>query len=132
VLSFEHKLMEDVVNKGSNSTSREATSSRSMTKDVGDLVDTYIALAKANVTQRAADAASVSAAGILIAVLAMFTILFAGLGLAWWLGQLLSSVVGGFLIVAGIFGLGLALIIAFKEQFLYPFIRNKVVKKVYE
>jgi hypothetical protein len=108
------------------------TSSRSMTRDVSDLVDNYIALAKANVTQKAADAASVSVTGIIMVVLALFTILFAGFALAWWLAGLINSVVGGFLIVAGLFALLLTVLIIFKEQFLYPIIRNKVVKKIYE
>ena len=103
-----------------------------MTKDVTDLVDTYIALAKANVTQKAADAASVSVSGVLMAVLGFFFLLFAAFGLAWWIGDLISSRVGGFLIVGGFFALLLVLLIAFKEQFLYPVIRNKIVKKVYE
>lgn len=108
------------------------TPSRSMSKDVRDLVDTYIELAKANVTQKAADAASVSVAGAIMAVLALFFLLFAAVALAWWIGQLISSTAGGFLIVAGFFALLLVLLIAFKEQFLYPIIRNKIVRKVYE
>jgi len=124
--------MEEVVIKSSRSTSNENTSSRSMPRDVSDLVETYVALAKANVTQKVADAASSSVTGILVAVLAFLTILFGSFALAWWLGQLISSTVGGFLIVAGIYGLFTALLIAFKEQFLYPIIRNKIVKKVYE
>jgi len=108
------------------------TNSHGITKDVGDLVETYVALAKVNVTQKAAVAASVGAAGVLMAVLAFFLLFFAALGLAWWIGQLLSSMIAGFLIVAGFFGLLLILFIAFKEQFLYPIIRNKIVKKVYE
>ena len=124
--------MEDVLHKSSGSASREPSGSRSMSKDVTDLVDTYIALAKANVAQKAANAASVSVTGIVIAVLACFFIFFGAFALAWWIGQLISSVVGGFLIVAGIFGVGVALIFAFKEQLIYPVIRNTVVKKVYE
>ena len=106
--------------------------SRGITKDVGDLVDTYIALAKVNVTEKAATAASYSIAGIITVALAFMVVLFAGFGLAWWIAQLLSSMIAGFLIVAVFFGLLLILFIAFKEQFLYPIIRNKIVKKVYE
>jgi len=108
------------------------TSTRSITNDVGSLVDTYIELAKANVTQKAADAASVSVSGLLIVVLAFFLIFFAGFALAWWIGELLSSVAAGFLIVAGIFAVLLSLLIYFKKQFIYPLIRNLVVKNVYE
>jgi Putative Actinobacterial Holin-X, holin superfamily III len=124
--------MEEVVHTSSSSAGQETSGSRSMSKDVTDLVDTYIALAKANVTQKAADAASVSVTGILIAVLAFLFIFFGAFALAWWLGQLISSIVGGFLIVAGIFGVGVALIFAFKKQLIYPGVRNMVVKKVYE
>ena len=108
------------------------TSSRSITKDVGDLVDTYIALAKANVTQKAADAASFSISGLCMAALAFFALLFAGLALGWWLGELLSSMSAGFLIVSGIFIVLLLILIFFKEQLIHPIIRNKIVKKVYE
>jgi len=108
------------------------TNAHGIKKDVTDLVDTYIALAKANVTQKAADAASASAAGIIMAVLGFFLLFFAAFGLAWWIGELISSRIGGFLIVAGFFALLIVLLVAFKEQFLYPMIRNKIVKKVYE
>jgi hypothetical protein len=124
--------MEEVIHKSSGGAGGDTTSSRSMSKDVTDLVDTYIALAKANVAEKAANAASVSTVGVLIAVLAFFFIFFAGFALAWWLGGLISSAVGGFLIVAGIFALTAVLLIAFKEQLIYPLIRNKVVKKIYE
>jgi hypothetical protein len=110
----------------------KTTSSRGITQDVSDLVDTYIALAKVNVTEKAACAASYSMAGIITVALAFMVLLFAGFGLAWWVGQLLSSMTAGFLIVGGFFALLLILFIAFKEQFLYPIIRNKIVKKVYE
>jgi hypothetical protein len=108
------------------------TTSRSMTQDVGDLVDTYIELAKANVTKKTAEAASYSVSGICMVVLACFAIFFAGFGLAWWLGQLLSSVTAGFLIVAGIFVVLLVLLMVFKEQLVHPIIRNMIVKKVYD
>jgi len=108
------------------------TSSRNITKDVGDLVDTYIALAKANVTQKAADAASFSISGLFMAALAFFVILFAGLALGWWLGELLSSMIAGFLIVSGIFVVLLLVLIFFKDQLIHPIIRNKIVKKAYE
>jgi hypothetical protein len=108
------------------------TNSRTISKDVSDLVETYVALAKANVSKKAATAVSASVAVIIMAVFACFLILFAALGLAWWLGQLLSSMIAGFLIVSAFFALLLILFIAFKEQLLYPIVRNEVVKKLYE
>src|SRR2546421_5811904 len=107
------------------------TGSPGITKNVTNLVDTYIALAKANVTQKAADAVSVSISGFIMAVLAVFAVFFAGAGLAWWIGRLLSNMIAGFFIVSGLFVLLLVLLVAFKEQFLYPIIRNRIVKKVF-
>jgi len=108
------------------------TNSHGIAKDVGDLVDTYISLAKVNATQKAATAASGTLAYPAMAVFASFVILFMGFGLAWWIGQLLSSMVAGFFIVAVFFALLLILLVAFKEQLVYPIVRNKIVKKVYE
>src|SRR5215510_12245537 len=96
------------------------TNSRSMTQDVGDLVDTYIELARANATKKTAEAASYSVSGVCMVVLACFAIFFAGFGLAWWLGQLLSNVTAGFMIVAGIFVVFFVLLLLFKEQLLHP------------
>lgn len=109
---------------------KEATNG--IAKDVTNLVETYIDIAKANVTQKAANVASMSISGILMVFLGIFCLFFAGAGLAWWIGELLDNMVAGFLIVSGIFALLLVLLIAFKEKLLYPIIRNSVVRKVYE
>jgi len=106
--------------------------SNSITKDVTNLVETYIDIAKANVTQKAANVASASISGFVMAFLAVFCLLFLCIGLAWWIGELLNSAVAGFLIVGGLFALLLVLLIAFKEKLLYPLIRNTIVRKVYE
>jgi len=108
------------------------TGSRNITEDVTNLVDTYVDIAKADATRKLADITSFSVSGFLIVVFACFILLFAALGLAWWIGQLLSSVSAGLLIVAALFGLFLLILIMFKEKILHPFIRNKVVKKLYE
>ena len=108
------------------------TSSRSMTEDVSGLVETYIEIAKADATKKAANVTAYSVAGILMVVFACFIVLFTALGLAWWFGELLSNLVAGLFIVAGIFVILLVVLIVFKEQLIFKRIRNWVVNKIYE
>ena len=97
-----------------------------------EIVDTYYRLGVATATQKGADIAAASVAGILMAFFGFFAFLFLFIGLAFWVGSLVNSVAGGFLIVAGFFALLMGLIIALKGKVIYPMIRNTIVKKVYE
>jgi hypothetical protein len=97
-----------------------------------EIADTYYQLGLAKATQKGADVAAASVGGILMAFFAFFTFLFAFIGLAFWVGTLVNSTAGGFLIVAGFFGLLLGLAIGLKGRLIYPIIRNAIVKKVYE
>lgn len=97
-----------------------------------EIVDTYYRLGVATATQKGADIAAASVSGILLAVFGLFAFLFAFIGLAFWVGTLVNSTAGGFLIVAGFFALLMGLVIALKGKVIYPMIRNAIVKKVYE
>lgn len=97
-----------------------------------DFARTYIKLAKAKATQKAANAASAIFNGVLLVVFAFFMMLFIGLGLAWWLGDVLNSRAGGFLLMAGIYLVLIGTIAALRKTLIYPFIRNIVVKKIYD
>ena len=96
------------------------------------IVDTYYKLGVATATQKGANAAAAGVFGVLLAFLGMLAFLFAFIGLAFWIGSLIDSTAGGFLIVAGFFGLLLGLVIALKGKVIYPMVRNTIVKKVYE
>lgn len=97
-----------------------------------EIADTYYRLGVAKATQKGADIAAASVGAILMALFAFFTFLFAFIGLAFWVGTLVNSTWGGFLIVAGFFLLLLLLVMALKGKVIYPMIRNTIVKKVYE
>ena len=97
-----------------------------------DIADTYYRLGMATVTQKGADVAAASVGAILMAFFAFFAFLFVFIGLAFWVGTLVNSTAGGFLIVAGFFALLLVLVITLKGKVIYPMIRNTIVKKVYE
>jgi hypothetical protein len=93
---------------------------------------TYYKLGVATVTKKGADAAAAAVSGILMAVTGLLGFLFAFIGLAFWLGTLVNSTAGGFLIVAGFFILLMVLVMALKAKVIFPMIRNIIVKKVYE
>ena len=97
-----------------------------------DIFDTYTRLAKATATKKGADAAAAGVSGILIAFMGLLAFLFAFIGLAFWVGTLVNSTAGGFLIVAGFFALLMVLVITTKGRLIHPVIRNTIVKKVYE
>ncbi|HKP32759.1 MAG TPA: hypothetical protein VJT83_08525, partial [Chitinophagaceae bacterium] len=66
--------MEDVISEPHVSESHifSKETGNGIAKDVTNLVETYIDIAKANVTQKAANVASISISGILMVFLAIF------------------------------------------------------------
>jgi hypothetical protein len=103
-----------------------------LTDHITDYAETYFKLSVLNATDKAAGAASTGVAGILLTVLVFFVLLFTGIGLGYWLGQTLNSMLAGFCIVAGFYALLAVLIVVLNKKVLSPFIKNQVIKSVYE
>jgi hypothetical protein len=103
-----------------------------LTDHITDLFESYYKLGILNLTDRATGIASFTITMLAVFLLFLFTLFFIGFGFAWWLGEKLQNTVAGFFIVAGIFLAIIGLIVAFRKQFLFPFIRNVVIRKVYE
>jgi hypothetical protein len=97
-----------------------------------EYVKTYVDLAKVKATKGASNAAAGAAIGIVSFLLAFFFIEFLFIGLALWVGTLVDSTAGGFLIVAGVFLLLIILIVALRKKVIVPMIRNSIIRKVYE
>lgn len=98
----------------------------------GDLIEAYRDLITIKVVEHTSLGASVSVVGILSLVLAMFVLMFVGLGSAWWLGEYLANMKAGFFIVGGVYSLAFALILLTSRKVLVPRIRNLIIKKIYE
>jgi len=112
--------MEDLKNKA-----------ETLTDHVGDYVELYYKLVVLNATEKATGMASVSITSVIIGVLLLFVLFFASLGVGWWLGEELNSMIGGFSIVAGFYLLVLTIMMAFRKQII-PSIQNTIIKKIYE
>lgn len=103
-----------------------------LTKSVGDYFDTYYKLTVVKATDKATGIAASSLAGLTVFFLSIFVLFFSGLALGVWLGQLLDSAVVGYLLVAGFYLFVMILLVLLRRKFVFPFIRNLIVRKFYE
>ena len=97
-----------------------------------DLADTFYRLTVLNVTQKASNIASGAIVMIVMCGLGLFCLFFGGFALAWWLGDLVNSRIGGFLLTATFFLLLLGVIAILRKKTLFPIIRDIIVRKVYD
>lgn len=99
---------------------------------VEDIADTFYKLTVLNVTQKATNFAAGAIAMIVICTLGVFALLFGGIALSLWIGNLIESRVGGFLIIAGLFLLGTIIIVLMRKQIVFPYFRDLIIRKAYD
>lgn len=105
---------------------------RTLSDDAGELLELYYRLGVVTVTEKASNAASITITASIVLLLSMFFLFFLGLGVGWYLGEMLDSFFAGFSIVAGVFFILIVITLSIRKSILFPLIRNLVVKKVYE
>lgn len=98
----------------------------------GKMIETYRELITVNVVQQVSLGASVSAVGLFSLILVVLTLLFVGLGSAWWVGESLSDMKAGFFIVGGVFVAIMLIILAMAKKMIIPAIRNTIIRKMYD
>jgi hypothetical protein len=103
-----------------------------LTENVKEYVETYLKLSVVKITDKATGFAAVSIMGILVCFLALCILFFLGIGAAIWLGEIMDNVKAGYFIVAGTYTLITLILIVSRESFLFPLVRNFIIKKVYE
>ena len=103
-----------------------------LTGHIRDYAETYYKLTVLKVAEKATNAGAGALVAISLVTLGFLGLVFASIGLAYWIGNLVNSRVGGFLIVAGIYFLGLVLIVAMRKKIIFPYIRNSIIRKIYE
>lgn len=97
-----------------------------------DYLDTFYKISLLKVTKKATHIASVAISIIVVCSLGMFVMFFAGLGLGWWLGDLIESRTGGFLLVAAFYFLAAIVIILFRKKIIFPYIRDLIIRKSHD
>ncbi|MGZ8524385.1 MAG: phage holin family protein [Chitinophagaceae bacterium] len=99
---------------------------------VEELADTFYRLTVVNLTQKVTNLVSGAVVMLVLCLLGFFVLIFAGCGLAWWLGNLVNSRIGGFLLAAAFFLVVMIIISLLKQKTIFPFIRNLIIRKVYD
>jgi hypothetical protein len=106
------------------------------TEDIVDhiegIADTFYKLTMVNMTQKATNIASGTVAVLAICVFGLFVLFFGGMALAWWLGDLINSRTGGFLLAAAFFLIITVIVVAYRKKIVFPFIRDLIIRKIYE
>jgi hypothetical protein len=97
-----------------------------------DLVETGYKIAILEGTEQVTKVVSTTIVISILLLLLNFLILFLGLGIAWWIGDLLNDIKIGFFIVGGFYLLLLILILTLGKKTIVPFFRNMIIKKIYE
>jgi hypothetical protein len=105
---------------------------KTLTDDVSELFELYYKLGVVAVTEKASSAVAASISVIIVLFLLMFTLFFGGLGLGWYLGERLNSMLAGYGIITGIFILLIALTLSLRKSYLFPYLRNIIIRKIYE
>lgn len=98
----------------------------------GDMVENYRNLITIKVVEHSSLAGASSILGILLMVVTVFILLFAGIGFAWWVGEALGNMKVGFFIVGGVYAIILLILILISKKMLLPSLRNMIIKKIYE
>jgi hypothetical protein len=99
---------------------------------VEDLADTFYKLTILTVAQKATNIVSGAIAMIVLSVMGMFVLLFLGIALSWWLGDMIDNRAGGFLLGALVFLLVLFIIVSLRKKIIFPIVRNTIISKVYD
>lgn len=99
---------------------------------VEDLADTFYRLTVVKVTEKTSTIVSGAVVMIVMCALGLFVLLFAGCALAWWLGNLVQSRVGGFLLAAAFFFIVMVVLALLRKNTIFPLIRNIIIRKIYD
>ena len=103
-----------------------------LTRHIGGYLDTFYQVSLLNVTKKVTNVASFAFSTVVVCVLGVFVLFFTSIAMAWWLGNVVASRTGGFLIVAGFYLVVSIIIILLRKKIIFPFVRNILIRKVYE
>jgi hypothetical protein len=110
----------------------EKDNKRNIAELAADYVEAYARLTVVNINQKTADISAVASFSMITGLLCFFILMFLGIAAAFWLGDLLHSVGLGFLLVAGFYALVVLVLFLSRKKMFYPFVKNLIIKSIYE
>ncbi|MBO9635027.1 MAG: hypothetical protein J7578_18100 [Chitinophagaceae bacterium] len=102
-----------------------------LAEDVIGLVQTYYKLTLVTAAKKSSGIAASVVVALVIAVGVVLVVVFGGLALGHWLGNLLSNISLGYLFTALLF-LVITFILLLSRKKLMVYVRNIIVRKIYE
>jgi uncharacterized membrane protein YqjE len=114
-----------------NATLNEDTD-RNIAELASDYVETYIQLAVVNINQKTADISAAASFSMIAGSICFFVIMFLGIAASFWIGELTGSNALGFLLVAFFYLLLFFILFMSRKKFFYPFVKNLIIKSIYE
>lgn len=99
---------------------------------IEDIAQTYYKFTLLRLTQKATNITAGAFVILATLVFVFFVFLFCSLALAWWLGDVVENRAVGFLLVAAVDIIFLVILIAMRKKIIFPYLRNKVIKKLYD
>ena len=99
---------------------------------VEDIADTAYKLTLIHLTQKATNLVSAAVSMIIVVTLGMFVILFAGIAFSWWIGNVIESRAGGFLLGGLLFLILTIIIVSFRKKIIFPYMRDLIIRKLYD
>jgi hypothetical protein len=97
-----------------------------------ELANTYKDLAMLNLTQKLVNAGSAAFAAMIVYAAGLFVVLMCGIALAIWLGDVVHSRTGGFLLGAVFFAAVMIIAISLREKIVFSYFRDKLIRRIYE
>ncbi|NML22491.1 hypothetical protein HHL16_16530 [Pseudoflavitalea sp. G-6-1-2] len=109
----------------------ERTETDQLADDVIGLAQTYYKLTMVNAAKKSSTLIAWAGVWLKIASLWGLAVFFLGLAFAYWLGKKLNDPALGYLLTAALFVL-LAVIVVLARKPIFNWIRNSIIRKIYE
>ena len=108
------------------------TKAQSLTDNLSEYVQLYLKLGAVNATQKATVIATITLTATMLSVFCLFILFFAGFGIAIWLGESWGNMKAGYFTVAGFYILSTLLFVVLRKKMIFPYLRDHIIRKVYE
>jgi hypothetical protein len=120
--------MEKIVDK----IKTETDSNPNIAELAADYVETYYKLTVVNINQKTADISAAASFSMIAAFIICFVAMFLGIAGALWLGKLVNDQALGFLLFGVFCILVFFVFYVTRKKIFFPFIKNMVIKSIYE
>jgi hypothetical protein len=103
-----------------------------LSESVTEYIQTYYKLSIIKITDKATGIAASVMSSLAVFFLGIFVLLFSGIALGIWLGEIVNSNALGYLLVAGIYLLIIIILVSLRKRIVFPMIRNLIINKLHE